>query len=85
VSSVEQQDGVALVEIDGQDALLTGVEEGDYPYWQSEYAYTYGRAPDGSIAQAFLSFLTVEAGRETLGPYARLCSEVAKPGVCEPT
>ncbi|MGW0184402.1 substrate-binding domain-containing protein [Streptomyces sp. NPDC003362] len=85
VSSAEREDGVVLLRIDGQEPTLTGVEQGDYPYWETEYAYTYGRAPDGSLAQAFLSFLTVEAGRETLGPYARLCSEVDKPGLCEPT
>jgi ABC-type phosphate transport system substrate-binding protein len=84
VSSAERQDGVVMLRIDDQEPSLTGVEEGDYPYWQTEYAYTYGRAPDGSLAQAFLSFLTVEAGRETLGSSARLCSEVDKPGLCEP-
>ena len=33
---------------------LEGVEQGTYPYWQTEYAYTYGEPPAGSIAAAFL-------------------------------
>ncbi|MFI6936739.1 substrate-binding domain-containing protein [Streptomyces sp. NPDC050287] len=72
--------------IASQRATLDAVENGDYPYWQTEFAYTYGEPPAGSIAAAFLTYLTDQGGRDVLREYGnRLCSEVENPYVCEPT
>ncbi|MEV5487724.1 substrate-binding domain-containing protein [Streptomyces bobili] len=74
------------ITIAGQQATLDGVENGDYPYWQTELAYTYGEPPAGSLAAAFLTYLTEQGGRDVLRAYGnRLCSEVENPRVCEPS
>ncbi|MFI2434464.1 substrate-binding domain-containing protein [Streptomyces sp. NPDC018693] len=72
--------------IDNQAASLDSVEHGRYPYWQTEFAYTYGQPPAGSLAAAFLTYLTEQGGRDVLRSYGnRLCSEVDNPLACEPS
>ncbi|MEU5100275.1 substrate-binding domain-containing protein [Streptomyces sp. NPDC020996] len=74
------------VRIDNEAASLDSVEHGKYPYWQTEFAYTYGEPPAGSLAAAFLTYLTEQGGRDVLRAYgSRLCAEVENPLVCEPT
>ncbi|MGY5057172.1 PstS family phosphate ABC transporter substrate-binding protein [Streptomyces sp. 900105755] len=85
VSSVPSGNLVKL-EIDGMPPTLVGVEQGTYPYWQTEYAYTYGEPPAGSIAAAFLRYLTDQGGKDILREYGnRPCSETRYPLVCRPT
>ncbi|MFJ4646012.1 hypothetical protein ACIP6Q_21040 [Streptomyces bobili] len=49
-------------------------------------AHTYGEPPAGSLASAFLTYLTEQGGRDVLRAYGnRLCSEVENPRVCEPS
>lgn len=82
---IQDDTDLVKVTIDNQEASLDGVENGDYPYWQTEFAYTYGDPPAGSLAAAFLTYLTEQGGRDVLREYgSRLCSEVDKPRVCEP-
>ncbi|MER5530719.1 substrate-binding domain-containing protein [Streptomyces sp. NPDC002677] len=65
---------------------LEGVEHGTYPFWQTEYAYTFGEPPAGSIAAAFLRYLTDQGGKDILREYGnRPCSETRYPLVCRPT
>jgi len=85
VSSVTSGNLVKL-RIDGMPPTLEGVENGTYPYWQTEYAYTYGEPPADSVAAAFLRYLTDQGGKDILREYGnRPCSETQYPLVCRPT
>ncbi|MBA2808679.1 substrate-binding domain-containing protein [Streptomyces sp. KM273126] len=80
------RDDLFQVRIDDQQATLEGVEQGTYPFWQTEYAYTYGEPPADSIAAAFLRYLANEVGKDVLRSHGnRPCSELEKPLLCEPT
>ncbi|WP_345128165.1 substrate-binding domain-containing protein [Streptomyces chiangmaiensis] len=73
------------VTIDGKKPTVEGVEDSNYPYWQTEFAYTYGEAPAGSVAAAFLNFLTQQSGRDILRDHGHgLCSEAQNSGECRP-
>ncbi|MFD7706611.1 substrate-binding domain-containing protein [Streptomyces sp. NPDC059786] len=45
VGAATAHDDLVRVRIDGAE----GVEDGAYPYWQTEYACTYGKPPADSI------------------------------------
>lgn len=76
---------VQQVRIDGYQATLAGADEGAYPYWQTEYAYTYGEPPADSLAAGFLRYLANEVGKDVIRAHGdRPCSELAKPLVCSP-
>ncbi|MET9829537.1 substrate-binding domain-containing protein [Streptomyces sp. NPDC006385] len=78
-------DRFVKVAIDGKQPTAEGVEETNYPYWQTEFAYTYGEPPAGSVAAAFLNFLTQQSGRDILHEHGHgLCSEVQNSGECRP-
>ncbi|WP_405919693.1 substrate-binding domain-containing protein [Streptomyces longwoodensis] len=71
--------------IDGRRPTAEGVESTHYPYWQTEFAYTYGDVPAGSVAAAFLTFLTQQSGRDVLREHGHgLCSEAHDAGECRP-
>ncbi|MCF6472817.1 hypothetical protein FAF44_31130 [Nonomuraea sp. MG754425] len=85
VSSAATAAGVVRLRIDQMPATLEGIEDGSYPYWQTEFAYTYGELPAGSIGAAFLRYLTDQGGKDILREFGnRPCSETAYPLVCEP-
>lgn len=78
-------DRLAKLTIDGRKATADGVEDTNYPYWQTEFAYTYGETPAGSVAAAFLNFLTQQSGRDILRDHGHgLCSEAQNSGECRP-
>ncbi|MFF5478949.1 substrate-binding domain-containing protein [Streptomyces sp. NPDC012935] len=73
------------LKIDGREPTAEGVEDTNYPYWQTEFAYTYGEAPAGSVVAAFLNFLTQQSGRDILHEHGHgLCSEAQDAGECRP-
>lgn len=77
---------VQQVRIDGYPATLEGADEGAYPYWQTEIAYTYGEPPADSIAAGFLRYLSDEVGKDILRSQGhRPCAELAKPLLCRPS
>lgn len=85
VSSAATVGDVIPVRIDHIPATLSGVEDGKYPYWQTEFAYTYGELPSDSIATAFLRFLTDQGGKDILREFGnRPCSDTEFPLLCEP-
>jgi phosphate transport system substrate-binding protein len=85
VSNAAATDEVAQVRIGQIPPTLSGVEDGKYPYWQTEIAYTFGEPPADSIAAAFLRYLTDQGGKDILREYGnRPCSETEFPLVCEP-
>lgn len=78
-------DRFVKVAIDGKQPTAEGVEDTDYPYWQTEFAYTYGKAPAGSVTAAFLNFLTQQSGRDIVREHGHgLCSEARDSGECRP-
>ncbi|WP_262402807.1 substrate-binding domain-containing protein [Actinomadura sp. CNU-125] len=84
-SSAAAAEDIVEVRIDGVPATLRGVEDGRYPYWQIEFAHTYGEPPAGSIAAAFLRYLTDQGGKDVLREFGdRPCSETRFPLLCEP-
>lgn len=84
-ASAAAAEDVVRVRIDGIPATLDGVEDGRYPYWQIEFAYTYGEPAAGSIAAAFLRYLTDQGGKDVLREFGdRPCSETRFPLLCEP-
>ncbi|WP_306215934.1 PstS family phosphate ABC transporter substrate-binding protein [Actinoplanes sp. RD1] len=85
VSNAAGAEQVVQVRIGQVPATLAGVEDGRYPYWQTEIAYTYGELPADSIAAGFLRYLTDQGGKDILREFGnRPCSETEFPLVCEP-
>jgi ABC-type phosphate transport system substrate-binding protein len=77
--------GVQPVRIDGYPATLEGVDSGAYPYWQTEYAYTYGEPPADSLAAGFLRYLGNEVGKDIIRSHGdRPCAELSEPLLCRP-
>lgn len=86
VGAATSHSGVEPVRIDGYPASLEGVDGGEYPYWQTEYAYTYGEPPADSLAAGFLRYLDNEVGKDIIRSHGdRPCSELAKPLLCRPS
>ncbi|MFE2040790.1 substrate-binding domain-containing protein [Streptomyces sp. NPDC059477] len=78
-------DTLAKIHIGDAPATVDGVEDRSYPFWQTEFAYTYGIPPAGSVAAAFLTFLTQQAGRDSVREHGHgLCSDMRDPGECSP-
>ncbi|MFP8904616.1 substrate-binding domain-containing protein [Streptomyces atacamensis] len=74
-----------LVRIDGQRATLEAADHGAYPFWETEYAYTYGEPPARSLAAGFLRYLTNEVGRDVVRSRGhRPCAELQNPVLCRP-
>ncbi|MET7406072.1 substrate-binding domain-containing protein [Streptomyces parvulus] len=85
VGAASAHTGVRQVRIDGYPATLEGADEGAYPYWQTEIAYTYGEPPADSIAAGFLRYLADEVGKDVIRSKGhRPCSELDKPLLCRP-
>lgn len=85
VSNAATVKDVVKVRIDRIPATLDGVQRGRYPYWQTEYAYTYGEPPADSIAAAFLRYLTDQGGKDILREFDdQPCSVTAFPLLCQP-
>jgi ABC-type phosphate transport system substrate-binding protein len=85
VSGAASAPDLVQLRIDRMPPTLEGVEDGDYPYWQTEYAYTFGEPPSDSLAAAFLRYLTDQGGKDILREHGnRPCSETDYPLLCEP-
>ncbi|WP_432161983.1 substrate-binding domain-containing protein [Streptomyces tendae] len=85
VGAAAAHDDVRQVRIDGYPATLEGADQGAYPYWQTEIAYTYGEPPADSIAAGFLRYLADEVGKDIIRSKGhRPCAELDKPLLCRP-
>ncbi|MFB7437204.1 substrate-binding domain-containing protein [Streptomyces mirabilis] len=86
VGAATAHDDVQQIRIDGYPATLEGADEGAYPYWQTEYAYTYEEPPANSLAAGFLRYLANEVGKDIIRSHGnRPCAELAKPLLCRPS
>ncbi|MGD9484128.1 substrate-binding domain-containing protein [Streptomyces sp. TRM70308] len=84
--AAEEHEGVLLVRIDGHAATLENADHGAYPFWETEYAYTYGEPAADSPAASFLRYLTNEVGRDVIRAHGhRPCAELRNPVLCRPT
>lgn len=82
-----QQDAGKVLEvlIDGQEASLTNAEHGAYPYWETEYAYTWGNPDPAGLAASFLRYLTKEVGQDVVRQHGDLpCTDLNNPATCQP-
>ncbi|MGW7278087.1 substrate-binding domain-containing protein [Streptomyces sp. NPDC054844] len=86
VGTAAAHEDVRQVRIDGYPATLEGADQGAYPYWETEIAYTYGEPPADSIAAGFLRYLANEVGKDVIRSKGhRPCSELDRPLLCRPT
>lgn len=77
--------GVTLVRIGGHAATAADADEGAYPFWETEYGYTYGEPPATSLAASFLRYLTNQVGADILRTHGnRPCGELQSPALCRP-
>ncbi|WP_405870684.1 MULTISPECIES: PstS family phosphate ABC transporter substrate-binding protein [unclassified Streptomyces] len=77
--------GLRTVPLDGAAPSVEDIEYGrsDYPYRGVEYAYTYDRAPSGSLASAFLAYLGEGVSENVIRAHGHLpCSATVASGLC---
>lgn len=77
---------LALVRIGGHQATLDEADHGAYPFWETEYGYTYGEPPATSLTASFLRYLTNQVGADILRSHGnRPCAELENPALCRPS
>ncbi|MFG1604708.1 substrate-binding domain-containing protein [Actinoplanes sp. NPDC049265] len=76
---------VAVVTIGESPATSEAADQGAYPFWDTEYGYTYGEPPATSPAASFLRYLTNQVGADILRTHGnRPCGELQSPALCRP-
>ncbi|GAB2918182.1 substrate-binding domain-containing protein [Streptomyces mayteni] len=79
-------DDVKPIAIDGHHADLDAADAGAYPFWATEYAYSYGELTPDSLPASFLRFLTEQIGEDIVrGHGHRPCDDMANEVLCQPT
>jgi phosphate transport system substrate-binding protein len=57
------------IQLDGRDASPGAVKSAQYPFWATEYLYTYGTPPSGSLLSAFLGYMVTDTAKSIIqGP-----------------
>jgi phosphate transport system substrate-binding protein len=77
--------GLRTVPLDGASPSVADIEFGrsEYPYRGVEFAYTYGRAPTGSLASSFLAFIGNGESENVIRAGGHLpCSATVASGLC---
>ncbi|MEU4243232.1 substrate-binding domain-containing protein [Actinoplanes sp. NPDC026619] len=78
--------GVVSIRINGHAATVADADHGTYPFWETEFGYTYGEPPAESLAASFLRYLTNQVGADIIRAHAdRPCAELANPQLCHTT
>ncbi|MDT0265029.1 substrate-binding domain-containing protein [Streptomyces sp. DSM 44915] len=78
-------DDLPRLRIAGHEAGVEAADHGAYPFWETEYAYSYGELPADSLAASFLRYLTNEVGRDLIRAEGhRPCAELQNPVRCRP-
>jgi ABC-type phosphate transport system substrate-binding protein len=77
--------GLLPLRIDGHSATLENADHGAYPFWETEYAYTYGDVEADALPASFLRYLTNEVGRDIVRSHGHHpCAELRNPVRCQP-
>ncbi|NKE63665.1 hypothetical protein FXN61_45905 [Lentzea sp. PSKA42] len=85
LGAVTHRQDVVPVRISGHEATLEGAVHAAYPFWQTEYAYTFGEPKADSPAASFLRYLTNQVGRDVIRSHGnRPCGELKNPVLCRP-
>jgi phosphate transport system substrate-binding protein len=85
LGAVTTRSDVLPARIDGHEATLESALHQAYPFWQTEYAYTYGQPHATSLAASFLRYLTNEVGQDVIRSHGlRPCIELGNPVLCQP-
>lgn len=72
--------------IDGLAAALDAADHGAYPFWQTEFAYTYEEPDAHSLTASFLRYLTNQVGQDIIRSHGdRPCADLTNPVLCRPT
>jgi phosphate transport system substrate-binding protein len=66
ISDAASYPDVESVKLGGWDAGIGAVEEGEYPFWTIEYLYTDGSPAPGTLAAAFLAYMTSDTAADIL-------------------
>lgn len=84
-AATERED-LRLSRIDGHEATVEAADRGAYPFWETEYAYTFGEPPADSVAAGLLRYLTEGAGKDIVRAHGhRPCAELQNPVTCQPS
>lgn len=76
---------LAEIYINHEEPTRDGADRGSYPFWETEYAYTYGQPKADSLAASFLRYLTNEVGKDIVRSHGHNpCSELRNPLLCQP-
>lgn len=69
--------GLHLLNLDGHTPSVEALErgDGDYPYREIEYAYTYGRPPADTLVSSFLTYLSRGNGLDVVRTHGHLPCE----------
>ncbi len=78
--------GLVPVRMNGHPATVAEADHGTYPFWETEFGYTYGEPDAKSLAASFLRYLTNQVGADIIRSHGdRPCAELANPELCRPT
>jgi phosphate transport system substrate-binding protein len=79
------QPDVVPVRIGGHPATVGDADHGTYPFWETEYGYTYGEPDASSLTASFLRYLTDQVGADIVRAHGdRPCGDLANPQLCHP-
>ncbi|MFE6489114.1 substrate-binding domain-containing protein, partial [Streptomyces sp. NPDC057757] len=82
-SAASDRDDLLIVRINGHRANTKEASYGAYPFWETEYAYTYEQPRRDSLTTSFLRHLTSEANKDLLDTYGySSCADVQNPVPC---
>jgi len=85
LGAATKREDVLPVRIDGHQATLEGAIHAAYPFWETEYAYTFGEPKADSLVASFLRYLTNQVGKDIVRSHGhRPCAELANPVLCRP-
>ncbi|WP_203728271.1 substrate-binding domain-containing protein [Paractinoplanes durhamensis] len=86
LSAATGRNGLISTRINGHAATVEDADHGTYPFWETEFGYTYGEPPANSLAASFLRYLTNQTGADIIRSHGdRPCAELANPQLCHPT
>lgn len=85
LGAAEKRTDLVVVRMNGQKATLDAAVHGAYPFWETEFAYTYLEPKADSLAASFLRYLTNQVGKDIVRSHGnRPCDELANPVLCKP-